>query len=467
MLSSARSSLVPLLGAILVLGGLDLAGCGEGDRARLEGPFISVRNATHDIGTVYAGEPVRFAYVVENEGSEDLHILEVTTTCGCATTGEYDHVVAPSGKIRIPMVVTTLGFGGIDLDKAVTIRSDDPRRPLVRLRLRGRIRDRIRLEPRSGALMGRVLPGAEVEREILLTNEVDTPLHLALRPGTGNEAFSSELETLVAGQEYRLRIRFRAPEEGGSFRENIVLETGIADPPTLAVHCSALVPRRIEVVPPSLVVASGGGEEVRRSLRVVGVPGAPLRVTATELPDPRVEVSVVPGSRDHECEVRLVFPPDLKGEGNGMRLILHTDDEKIPILEVPIRILDRRLLEGVSSAGPGGSEAAPANPHALVVTPTKLEIPGTAAEARTFNVVIRPAADGEGFRVASVRADDEALGIEIHGPGADGVHVLLVTVPGGHAPPSGPSFLHVATNDPRNLQVLIEVVGGPAVPGKG
>ena len=100
--------------------------------ARASVPVIRFSETNWDFGPVKPMEPQSHVFVVANVGSAPLEIIEVKTSCGCTTAGEWDRQVAPGKTGVIPIVFNPSKFIG-PVTKLVTVTCNDPETPVQRL----------------------------------------------------------------------------------------------------------------------------------------------------------------------------------------------------------------------------------------------------------------------------------------------------------------------------------------------
>ena len=65
-------------------------------------PKLVIAKPEHDFGKVKQGEQVAFTFTVENAGSADLVIANVSPACGCTAT-DFSKKVAPREKGKITL----------------------------------------------------------------------------------------------------------------------------------------------------------------------------------------------------------------------------------------------------------------------------------------------------------------------------------------------------------------------------
>lgn len=100
------------------------------------GPRIHCAGAMFDFGRAIKGRTVKHVFVLENRGGAPLRILSVTPSCSCTTAPVSRDLIAPGGRAELDVSVDTSEFDGF-VQKAVSVASDDPERPLLMLEFKG------------------------------------------------------------------------------------------------------------------------------------------------------------------------------------------------------------------------------------------------------------------------------------------------------------------------------------------
>jgi hypothetical protein len=145
-------------------------------RALAAPPAITFESETCDLGSVIQGEQPDCVFSFTNGGGDDLHILQVEPTCGCTTAllsaplqraGEH-------GGIRV--VFDSGNFAG-EVVKEVEVRSNDPARRSVWLRVKALVEPEIDFEPRVVSFDD-VRAGAVLKQVAILTNRRADPVRV-------------------------------------------------------------------------------------------------------------------------------------------------------------------------------------------------------------------------------------------------------------------------------------------------
>jgi hypothetical protein len=104
-------------------------------------PAVRCDRPQLDLGTVPADRDVPFAFVLANAGGRPLTIHQVTAECGCTAMAQdlAGRQVPPGGEVAVQ---GRLHVGGVaeTITKSLWVRTDDPRRPLVRLTITAAVR---------------------------------------------------------------------------------------------------------------------------------------------------------------------------------------------------------------------------------------------------------------------------------------------------------------------------------------
>ena len=112
------------------------------------GPAIVFEQTTHDFGELVGDDKVEHRWVFNNEGDETLEILNTKTSCGCTMSLGKGTLVAPGGTGELRVTFDAAGQSG-RLRKTLSVMSNDPERPIVRLTIRAVVTP-IEYEPIEG-----------------------------------------------------------------------------------------------------------------------------------------------------------------------------------------------------------------------------------------------------------------------------------------------------------------------------
>ncbi len=101
-------------------------------------PKLVCEETLKDFGVVLKGEELFHTFEIKNEGKGDLTILDVRPSCGC-TVAEWDKIIKPGQVGKIKTKFETKDFNGPQ-SKDITVVSNDPENPQIKLFLKATIR---------------------------------------------------------------------------------------------------------------------------------------------------------------------------------------------------------------------------------------------------------------------------------------------------------------------------------------
>lgn len=98
-------------------------------------PRLFVMSDSIDLGSAVSGDAVKRTIMVRNIGGTPLRIFSSETSCGC-TVVSFDRTSIPAGKsTNLDVLIDTAGKVG-PIEKALTLRSNDPVEPEKAITLR-------------------------------------------------------------------------------------------------------------------------------------------------------------------------------------------------------------------------------------------------------------------------------------------------------------------------------------------
>lgn len=97
-------------------------------------PVISFNATSHDFGDIKEGDRVEYTFMIQNKGKRDLIIREVKTSCGCTVVSPAKKVIGANETAPVKVVFNSTGKRGRQ-NKAITVITNDPKRPTSILRV--------------------------------------------------------------------------------------------------------------------------------------------------------------------------------------------------------------------------------------------------------------------------------------------------------------------------------------------
>ena len=165
---SARAALAAALAAALL--------AGAPPPAAATPPVLRFESETCELGSVVQGEQPACEFVFANAGTEELRILAVEPTCGCTTAHPGPPLLRAGERGRLGVVFDSESFAG-EVAKEVLVRSNDPARPVVALRVLARVEPEVEFEP-AVVTFDAVQPGTRLTQVVAVTNRRAEPVRV-------------------------------------------------------------------------------------------------------------------------------------------------------------------------------------------------------------------------------------------------------------------------------------------------
>lgn len=335
------------------------------------GPIAEVDHTAHDFGRLAPLTTHQHVFVIRNRGDAPLKLTEGPTTCKCTVANLIQGTVPAGGKAPVAMQWNT----GRDSEysHSATIYTNDPRQPIVQLKIMGQVQVLLRCEP-DELVFSRVAPGERPSATTLVYSQVWDKFHLTVvdsgHPGVEHnieEASEEERQALGATTAYRVTFTLPSDLAAGYFTIPVNFRAvREADQPNSEeltpahADCELMltgkVLRRLSVYGPDVDVrgtilmgrvTEGRGAYVKLLLKLRD-DDKDLRVTKIDtLPkslNVRVERYETSGGKDHglyHLHVELPkdaptfrLPPDKRG-----RVTVEFDHPRVPRLDLPVDLI--------------------------------------------------------------------------------------------------------------------------------
>jgi Protein of unknown function (DUF1573) len=298
---------------------------------------------TYDFGTVKQGAKVAHCFDVRNEGKALLTITGM-------------HLPAPEVIGRAPTSIAPGQAGQVcvDLDTSsmsrrihtwVVIVSNDPIVPKLPLYINGMVNAPIDLLP-YGTVFASLFNGESAQRGVIVVNNQKIPLKI-LGLETQGQHFKASLKTRKPNQIYEVTIDIPPTVPPGRYREFAYLKTNSPERPRLQIVIDLLIKNEIYAFPTELnfgqvsLAPPGGHPDDTGSLTasfLVKKREGQFRITSIDCDVRGLQLTQTPRAESDAYRFDIAMPANkLKPGPLSGSIRLHTDDEKVPEIIVPIR----------------------------------------------------------------------------------------------------------------------------------
>jgi len=303
-------------------------------------PVITVDNADHDFGTIWAGPVLEHVFKITNAGKSALEIKAVRPQCGCTKAGDYPTRLEPGATGDFAFKLQSVTLRGA-FAKSITVESNDPVTPQLRLVLKGHCKQLVEVTPPS-ANFGNFFGEDVAPVTLKVTNNSDKPAQIALATQPAEGAFQFDLKETEPGRQWDLVVAPTRPIKAGMLSGMAVLQTGLDNPKELRVAASGRRTERLDVMPATLMIAPvnvPAGQPVRaypRTLWFTNHGDKPVTVTEVSVDDPDLPAKVTVRTPGKSYQITVDVPAGYMPPEQGRKLTVKTDDSEKPVLEVPI-----------------------------------------------------------------------------------------------------------------------------------
>ncbi len=208
----------------------------------------------HDFGHVAHGSKTDFAFEITNCYQEDVHIADVTTSCGCTTPTISKNTLKTWEKGAIIATFNTRSYSG---QRSATIKViiDKPFYAEVQLTVAGYIHNDVDFEPGSVAF-GDVDQGTAAQKELTVTYYGRSPWQIK-DVRSANDHLEVELGDPIKQADriiYKMSVRLKDDAPAGYLHDTLSLVTDDERLPTVPVSVEGRVIPPLTVSPSSLFV---------------------------------------------------------------------------------------------------------------------------------------------------------------------------------------------------------------------
>jgi hypothetical protein len=299
---------------------------------------------SHDFGVVARGAKAEYRFTVENLYEEDVHIRQVTASCGCVSLETTEDTLKTYDIGEIVVTLNTRKFYGRK-DATLTVKLDfeqqsesGVRRSLpaeVQLQIYSYIRRDVVFEPGS-AQFDSVPEGTSATKKIQLTYAGSSDWKIEAiqteNPNLQVQAVETHRQNGQVGYEIQVDLLAAAP--AGYLREHVVLVTNDRreEARQVLLMVEGRVTPTISVSPSPLVLGILATNQTTTKRLVVSA-AEPFQVLKVSGPDGRFAFTLPQGSKKVQL-IPVTFTADATAGQVAGKILIETDFAKHPTLEV-------------------------------------------------------------------------------------------------------------------------------------
>jgi len=293
------------------------------------------------LGRVEAGTGVDLTFPIRNTGGKDLHIQSVTGSCGCLNPQKPDRVrPGKSDLIRVRFEPSAQWSGQVQ--KELTVITDDPKEPEVKLHLTADIDPIIAMDPPSPVQIP-VHQGQVINRLVRLTPRKGSGIVLS-HPKTASPLLKAVLVPPMASDpagSYLLKLSLGPCKGAADVSAVVMIQTTSKQMPIANVVAVGLQLDGAVVSPSQILfstIPSGEAGAQLSNLQVFTRGSKEFTVTGVHSTLPELEAKLATQSPGRLYSLQVLRKQPLKPGRHTGQLEIKTNDPKTPRLIVPIDI---------------------------------------------------------------------------------------------------------------------------------
>jgi hypothetical protein len=299
-------------------------------------PKLVVKDRVHDFGAIDRGKALEATLEFSNAGDAVLHVLELSPSCGCTTTGDWPHELAPGAKASVPVKVDTAHFNG-QIGKTVLLRTDDPTEGEIYFELRAKITTPISIATSVLIFPAVSDPNQSLARSTTLRNETDEPLKLTT-PVSDNPLFRPELKTIIPDKEYELVVTTGTPLPEGTQSARITMGSTVSKMPKITIEAVITLLAPVQIAPTQITLTAPKlAAPEKRFAVIMSHRGADLQLSdvATDAPGAQLTTALSPDRK--QATITVTFPAGFEMKPDSQFVLRgKTNQPSAPTFEVPI-----------------------------------------------------------------------------------------------------------------------------------
>jgi uncharacterized protein DUF1573 len=317
--------------------------------AGAEAPKAVFQETRFDFGRAMYGSVVEHDFWVKNEGSAALKIVKATMTSPLLVT-RMPREIAPGGEGLIHFKLDTAALRG-PFKGQITVFVNDPDLPEADLSFEGIVIPPVEVSPLPAFFVSG-LRGKGASASLEITNHEPEPLRI-LKVEHASERFTTNLETIVPGQRYKLTLLLKPDGPSGRNTELITVVTSSETQQTLEITANTFLHERVYTFPDAVDLGAIPISQIRKNpdllnrlaqtLMVYQEGGSDFRATLhTDLP--MLNLKWERGPKGDRYQATISLDPDKVGANSFKGLLLiDTNDPQVSKLSIPIsgQILDQ------------------------------------------------------------------------------------------------------------------------------
>lgn len=381
-------------------------------------PLLHINGTVADFGTVIAGSPLTVNFKVENKGTADLVIKQVSMSCSCTSTTHSRQTIKPGSNYVLTVQVATSGLSG-KIHRTVRLFTNDQKNSEVLLSITGTIERPIDVDP-SVVDFGTISDQIGLERKTIV--QVTPPQVLNVGIVQHEVPCNVSIRPLLEGNstKYELIVRNHEPFSNGITTGDVWIKGEKPRPFRVDVPIVATRKSQIEIAPSRIFLPHRIIEPFRYRV-LVQRPKPNVKLTVKAFPEALKLNELSDSSKNDRFLVfELTIPPSFVASNASFVQVESYDGVKVEQTRVPVlsqtppdlEILPEKVILPKPATGETIETITLWNNLAQPIRSVSAHSSG-----KSINVVLKETDPGRQYRatisvVPNVNADSKTVWIE-------------------------------------------------------
>jgi hypothetical protein len=269
---------------------------------------------------------------VRNNGVQPIQIKDITASGSMSVAPNYVKVIEPGVARFVNCTFDTPATGKMFAGQ-VTIETNDARRPKLSVFLTGQALPLVVVDPKTGVDFSYKPKTFVVPRMVTLNYNGPDKIEYG-KPESDNPKFEAEIQVRQPDLAL-LTIKALPPFQPGMAKATISIKTNQTEQPAVLVPVKLYMPKRIEVLPPS-VALDYLPKSQPLSASIMNTGDKPFKILNVQSSRPEIQVkhTLAPDKLSYNLEISV--PKDFRPSHVGDRITIVTDDSEYGELVLPV-----------------------------------------------------------------------------------------------------------------------------------
>ncbi|HUN80850.1 MAG TPA: DUF1573 domain-containing protein [Phycisphaerae bacterium] len=303
-----------------------------------ETPKIRLDELVYNFPKTPVGRDVYHEFSFSNVGTGPLEILAIRPSCGCTTAGEFDKIVYPGGKGKIPLRVATGALNG-NIDKKVTVFTNvNGAEGTIELHMKGEVWEPLSVSPKTigfGQVAATDLKDKMPSAKATIVNNSTYDAELTnVRCASTN--FKGEVKVLEPHKKFEFEVTLVPPLQGGVMNGTFEIDTNVPVMPKLEIPVSIYISAEVEVFPARLPMPKTRPVDLERRFTIKNNGKNPIKLSDLKCTNPAIKLRMEEVTPGMAFTILMQIPKEYKVSPGGDVVSAKTDSPNSPLVSMII-----------------------------------------------------------------------------------------------------------------------------------